>query len=1068
MSQTLLYDAKIQENFLKAVRFYEKAPTFLILNMKIKESVFNSLDHIRIVAFNKKDFVSTFKNKNDSSNNYDTKDFLKFSSNNNQNKLIDYYSRNFGFGFYNSYQNINKTSSLNNSIIDIDKKDIYLEKSNLYSLFITVKDTYELLEKEKNSQENSVYFKVYIKDKNRNVIWTSTIVTSPIKINDLITNASINNEFKYLKYFIKNDLQSAFLSITDHPGEKFLKINFPSGVANESINNITGKRLSRNSKNDIVGLFGTYYDNSLDNKIVDKSKKIVVDLGCKYNDIKLIERFSLTPVKQASLYNFDRQFVQFKLANVYEQIIENYYGNQDYFHFNLSLNVSIDDNTSYTLPDHVVSIRNNDDLINGVLENFGQRFIENKKSLLEEIEISYKNINTRIVQHKIDISKVKDKLTQIKLSTIKDSFTNKDAIYLTSDSRVVNNTLQISAIENLFDLKNRILEIEDGDKLVFYTVTLSDEISDNEKFVYTFIYYIENNFETSQDILGKQTFNNDLDKINYINKTVEINKAFKDSLTFVIDKTNLNLNLSNEDSMILSPIELSLSIVDRFNNLSNFFGYETVKEFLGACFVRFNYVIKISKNNLTFRQDENYLNTGTVGYFEKFYNFNELFRLNDSDEITSNDNIVSNLSFHRDIKDSSFNDFTQIKRSGIFDFIFSDIDPKSLSFKFHQFNNPRSSIILSYDMTLYPIPSLLNKYKNKGLDNIKNVSNCFNNELEAESVDRLFYDYIYNENFNVSFSSYIKIKESFFDPNVSLDNFFSFISKNMIEKNKLTPLDFVKLSNRSFEPLIIDNTDEVENNDIYNRVKAEFYVDRMFGRNLRLQGFPFIQNAIVKSKSRSDAYNIIYDIPGILKFDFDIVKSIKRINSTNNIQNIGLRFVNSLNDSRTSFELRLALVPLVKLNDRTTLSFEEMLQIKGNSEYLDIINEGNTTLLKPNSRFYSRNEEYQTWNNLRFNNYSNYGEDSYALSLEDHSHVLTHTNYKNYFTDFFNEALTFNFVKLHDIRLNVALLITTPDIINNVGKNDYWCDYYQISLLSDAVIDYDIGMLDIIRFVKNS
>ena len=97
----------------------------------------------------------------------------------------------------------------------------------------------------------------------------------------------------------------------------------------------------------------------------------------------------------------------------------------------------------------------------------------------------------------------------------------------------------------MFDLKNRVLEIEEGNKLIFYTTTLNDEISNNTRFTYTFKYYINNNFETTQEIIGEQTYNADLDKINYRNKTLETNKIFKESLIINIDKTNLNLNLSS-------------------------------------------------------------------------------------------------------------------------------------------------------------------------------------------------------------------------------------------------------------------------------------------------------------------------------------------------------------------------------------------------------------------------------------------------------------------------------------------------------------------------------------------
>lgn len=1066
MSQTLLYNAKIQENFLKAVRFYEKAPVFLILSMQIKPSVFNELDHVRIVGFSKKDFIDTFKTPDTSASVYDTKDLLKFSTIKNQNPLIDFYTKNFGEGFYNSYRNNNKSPESGGCIIDIDKSDIYYDKSNLYSLFITVKDTYILLEKENKSVENSVYFKVYVKDKSKNVIWSSSVITSPTKINDLITDTNINNEFKYLKYFIKNDLQSAVLSITNTTGQKFLKINFPSGVANESINNITGRRLSRNSKNDIVGLFGTYYDNSLDSKIVDQSKDILIDLSCTYNDINLTEKFSSTYVKTSSLYDFDRQFVQFSLSNVYEKIIDDYYKNKNSFVFSLSLNVSSGNKLNYTVPNHTITLNRTSSVIQEILSNFNPIFIESKKSYLEGISVSYKNVNTRMVQHKIDISNVKDKLSQIKLINLKDNFRNKNTIYLSLGENTESNVLQIDSIENMLDLKNISLEVEDGDKIVFYTITLDDEISNNEKFVYTFKYFIGNNFESSHDVIGKQTYNVDLDKINYKNKTLETNKLFKKSLNIDINKTNFNLNLSSNNPMIFNINEFKLNNIDRFSGLSRFYGYDSVKEFLSACLVRFSYTSKVSKNNVSFRQDESYLRSGTVGFFEKFYNFDEIFRVNDNNEITSNDNIISNLSFQEDLKNSSFNNLIQLKRSGIFDFIFDDINPKYLTYKFHKLNNPQSTIILSYDMMLYPVPSLLNKYKNKGLDNIKNVINYFNNEQETEMVDALFYDFIYNDNMQVSFSSYLKIKESFFDSNVNLNEFYKFLTKNMYDIRNLPPLDVSKLNNTTFNALILTER-ELENNSIYNTTKAENYVERMFKSSLRVQGFPFTSNNIVKSDDNSNMNTIIYTLPDILKFDFDIVKAIKKINNLNGASNVGQRFINILNDSGTSFESRFALTPMLKLsNDDSILSNEEINQIKASSFYIDVVNEGNNTLMKPNAEFYSIVEEYQTWSNFTFDYYENYGEDSYSLTLTTPDQMLSHVNYKNYFTEFFNEASYFGFTKLHDIRLNVALLITTPDIINLTGKNDFWCDYYQTSLLVNETIDYDIGSLNTIRFVQ--
>ena len=1081
MLNTLLNDAKINDSFLSAVRFYRNAPVFLLFNMKMKKDIYDILDHIRIVAFSKEDFINTFKDNNSGRNsdsfNYDSTDLKKFKNNSqNQNNLINYYNSNFGQGFHNSYRNNRKSSSERSPhIIDINKVDVYYENSSNVKAFITVKDTYILRGKEDLSEEETLYYKVYLKDSYKNTIWNSDVITSPKKISNLINNANLSQNIDYLKYFISEDFRSAIVSLPDPSNnDYYLNIRFIGGVANASTSNITGGLLSENSGS-IVGIFGTEYstnfqsvDSALGNSTIDMSNAITTHLTCNYGNISLKLKNDLSKsVLSRSLYKFDRLDSLFSLENVYEKIIEDYYENKIDFNITLSLNFEFN-NDSYTIPNHTLKLSREN--IDSIVNRYSGKFEASKSEILNNVNVKYSYINTRIVRHDIDLENVSGVLDNIKLSEINNI--NTIFLELDKDSSELSNNIQLSSINSLTELRNitKASTNNSSDTLSFYTLSPINTTRQNSSFTYKLVFFIGDENITARDIIGRHEINEDLDKINYNSKLIESNSIFKNLIELTVSnfKENVNIDLSEENSLLLDSQHLNLRMgsIDRLSNISRFFGYDSVYEFLSGCALNFNYISKISKNRINFNPDftdlSNLISSGTIGNHEKMYDFNEIFRLNDTTQIASDDVILSNDVYLRDLKKSPHNDYNVIKNSGIFDFIFSSVTSKSRTFDFDKIISPNSTIFVSYDFTIYPIPYILNKYKNKGLNELKNVSNYFNDENEASSVDRIFYDYVYNDNPSLSFSKFIELKESFFEPGGDKRLFYEHLKGTL---DGFMPDWFYVYDNDNFSDLINAsfNSNETSNlSNIYSNTRYEFYQQKMIDDSLssRVMDFPYAKNRInVLDASSTEIY---FNLPQILDFDLDIINIIRRSLSTSANK---AEFNNALNDtSSRDFNVRLALSPIVSSsNTELGVSFND---IKSTTNFINVVTNGNELTLHPKINSYKNNDEL-FWRGVNASSYKNYGQDSHSLSIITDD--LLNNNYKDYFADFFNEALMLGFNLLFDIRLNVAISIRVKTNINQDSNQeyDYWEDYYQISLLGNNN-NRSIESLNGIYFIRNT
>lgn len=1000
MSKIILSGAKVEEEFLEAVRFYEQGPTFFLFNIKIRHDLFEDLDNIEISFFNQKIFEDQFGKI---SENVSTKGY----------KYYDDAPENIGKGLYNYQTNSfgkntvlgYKQSSGNQDILrlKVNKRNIYNSGTNSYKLFIPIQKTRDILNAENNAEENStssdnlIRLRLFIKSKENRILWDSGVLLPFKPLQELVNGVQESLNLEYLTYYIQNTLESANISYTgidqqfDRLNRK-IKVSFSQAFQFRGIGDVLS---TNNARETPTLLFNLYYDNIM----LKRGNSIDNRIGINYLDNNEI-LFSIID---------NSQFIK--------QISEDYYAKKENFVFNLTMQFS---NNSVTrdIPQYTIVAKRSDDIIKNIIEEINVLYTE---QILNKFNINFDfvNLGNRKIKHIINTEDLALPLSEISMSKITqrgESFYN---IYAKEDN---SETISLNNFDNLEEIFNELSESDSEGNRIFYTYGSSTSLFGSSNIDYS-LTYKKNDFELLKNPKGTEILDEKLDiqELNFLEVTKEANRILKNNTEILFFEDNLNLNVQNP--MIRQIKNIKISNTSQFSNISNRLGYDNVSAFLSNSIVK---LVLSSKFNLT--RLENY----GVSYY---YNFSDVFNVDSTD--TSNSNISSIVDFNLLVN----NDLV-VKNKYSLQFLDS-----LTSNKLSLFNTLKTRIPNFYyqnivEIYILPVHNLVSKYKNKGLEENLNVSNYFDLQEEANSVNKIFYDMFYDNSTEVSFTDITKAKESYFKENSNYKEFYDVIDEFIFLKAKSESSSSFYNNSRKIDAnefIDIINLTPQEETIISEPSYAYDFSNRMFNNKvIKNNTFPKVANSILSNIDhvvRRETDILILQYSEYLKFDLNFIKGLGlEINQRGLLEN-------------TSYDIRLNLVPFF-LYDEGELRFDETHDFFESISY----NGKNCITLKP-AKYKKEITGYEEilYKGILNNNISIDDADNFSLILntnhKDFDFVGTDI-YKNYYTSgIIDQARALGYTKIYELALNVCLLLKTS---SDKDGEKYFSEYYQIKLLNNS------------------
>lgn len=1007
MSKILLSGARIEEEFLEAVRFYESGPTFFLFNVKIRQSLFEELDNIEISFFNQQIFKKQFReiSKDIVTTNYKYYDY-DTSSEVIEDGIYNYQIQNFG---KNTVLGYNQSSKDEQSVIRliIDKKNIYNVGSNSYKLFIPIQMSRQLLNEESTENGNSdrlIRLRLFIKNKENKILWDSGVLLPFRPLQDLADNVQESLNLEYLTYYVQNTLESSSISYTgiDQTEEwkrQKIKISFSDSFEYGSR---IGDVLPSNSTS------------------LNSSTRFLFNLY--YNDILL--RNNQGTNNSIAINYLDSDFIFFSIIDNLKfitQIVEDYYSNKESFVFNLTMQLTNNDIVR-DIPQYTISLKRSNPIIRSIVEEIQATYTQQTLNKFN-ISFDFVNLGNRKIKHIINTKDLRLPLSEISFSQMKQRESNFYYIYTNENS---SNAVSLENINNLEELFNELTESDDTGNRIFYTYGNSTSFFGSNHIDY-FLTYKKNEFELSKIVIGSEVLDeaSDIQETNFLELTKEANRILKNNIEILFYEDNLNLNI--QSPMIRQIKNIKVININQFSEISSKLGYDNVSDFLSSSIVK---VILNSKFNI--RKLIDY----SASYF---YSFIDVFNIDAFN--TSNTDIDSIIDFNLLI-DNDLN----IKNKYSLQFL----DSRIKSEKLELFNTlitqiPDFYYESNFEIYILPVHNLMSKYKNKGLEENLNVSNYFNIQEEANSVNKIFYDMFYDNSTEISFTDISKAKESYFKENTDYKLFYETIDQFILHRGKSeNSSNFYsnkrKLDANSFIKIINKTSQEVEiNSEPYY---AYNFNNKMFDKNIKNNTFPKITNSILSNidyviMKKTDL--LLFQYPEYLNFDLNFIKDL------------GLGENQRRQLENTSCDIRLNLVPYFLFDEEDA---KGSISIKDSEDFFEsILYDGKKCItLKPKK--YKKSVigyEEILYKGVLNNNISTDKSGNFSLSVKTNHKNFDFVKtdiYRNYHTSgVLEKARVLGYTKIYELALNVCLLIKTSSSKN---REKYFSEYYQIRLLNTS------------------
>lgn len=593
-------------------------------------------------------------------------------------------------------------------------------------------------------------------------------------------------------------------------------------------------RLSYNTELNLFNVNTTSYDDFF---IDDVSS---YDLSIKYKN-KIIDARS-----GISLQIENNRIASFSpdLENLYYDILKDYLEASSQFRFDIQIFMTKNDKNYYGSKS-IVYDRSNNNLRNFITKNLTgsgnttlDSLIKKKLNITAEITQVNSNVSKLTIKHNVenleetflDLIYVKE----VKLTSNANSITRfypKEDIFNIITTNNVTNT-QINKIKLSEFLNN-------SDSAANNTLTVKREKS----------FYINTN---------KQNINN-LKLVLYRKSNVNEFKMFY-NIDYVKTKKSLSLKKSIYEKYTGSLLE-GITI----NNKTPTLNYDQKIDNLSQI------------NEIFFDNVESLSDTATndFGYStndpSKDVFKNTLIKVT-SNKNFSNDNNLRSLSTNSFSKISTLESLTSnMNNSTISGEFLKEIDSNDAVLLNNRNLEKESFKNLSQDLELevYPISSVVAKYKNKGLDASGNVIDYFDDLEEVKEASRTFYEMFYDVDPSMSFTEFLKIKKSYFMPNESSEVFENAVFKYLAGNTKSKAFNFSSTINQiKSENNVFDLNLDTNNN-------TPFDINIHSLRNKK--NFKDIFEINYKNIFKDNTLNI--NIPNKIKLTFESVDDVDIENS---------------------------------------------------------------------------------------------------------------------------------------------------------------------------------------------
>jgi hypothetical protein len=1037
MSQILLYDAKLEEDFLEAARFYDNGPIFFIVNVKIKSSIYEKLDSVMISYFNEDIFKSQFRSNNTvSTSNYkfyniDTEDQNQESNDINKD-LVQYHTGLLGRNSIYSYNQSNESQIKSISVI---KRNVYhINKSN-YKIFIPFSESTDVLNLENSGNNQRLKLRIYFKDDKKNIIWDSDILTPPYTLSQYINNINAELRYDYLSFYVQNTLESASLS--------YNTLNsYPNAPAKQQTLQVSfGNAFD-------FSYSPTRSDNNADVLSNNQNVNILYLLKYKSQNILPVENVGsfVRQNGQTSINSLDLLYFHglSSQSNITNQIVSDYFSGEENFNFNISLSINTEtESNSRSIPSYDIVLNRSNIHIKKIVEEFKSKF-ENQIKAKINPTIQFENIDPKKTRHTISISGIETDLTLTKLKSIffNGRLYDYNNIYFSNEGTDVSKIYSLTEFNNIQEMLSENIE-GDSSNLIFYTYNNSS-VYGSSRVSYDFEYTLSsedaNTFNAVKRIFGTENINISLNEYSYLSDVVLLNSIIKANATIIkTPNESININLSsNPDNSMITKIEsFVINRLDNFDDLAAKYGYEDTLAFLRSSIVR----ITAGSNFKPFNRE--------LG-IDKFYTLDEIFA--GSNETST---ITSNLTFNNDI----IQDYSLSQDNGI-RFLNSLIQNKTYELNELIRRFPDFEYSNGIEIQVFPIHETLRKYKSKGIDSNFNIVNLYDNEIEVKEAERLFYLLMYTSEPTLNYSTFLRSKESFFSTEISNRYFYDSIKQNISEK--LSRNNFYSNRTTINAQLFLDIIENSEG-ELIDESEPSYAYDfsnKMFSKEIKAKSFKSgLGKEIIWEKtkfSRSKPSQIIsLNYSDTIMFDTNIIKRIQGDQETS---------VTSTGLTEGQYDIRLCLVPYFSFD---TLSSNNSSFDENNNTFESVsYNNVNCITLKEN-----------VYNDLNFKKDIYTGFLNNKIFLDDNNDfnlIFESAKQKNnifninhmisyYERGVINQAIELGYNKLYELALNVAVIVTSGGSKSNIK---YYSDYYQIKLLNnkkeeDAI---PIGNIREIRF----
>ena len=995
MSQ--LMDAKLERNFIQATKLFEGGPTLLILNIKLQNRFYQKLSSIDISLFNEAIFKDHFDTPKLG---LGTTNYKYFNEDTDviDRDLVKYHTEKYGA---NSFFGFNQNNDRIIKVVSIDKKNIHYVSGNLFRVILPKDITNEILDIDNDSK---IKFRITAKNDSNNILWDSHIVYIEEKISDIINNVQIEENTDIVEDIFSNMFESAF-------------IDYKSGAISGFGSSLGFNTDTSNSKKVSID-----FSNNLDLK--NNLDTFSANLSLSYNNIEL-----------ENLNNNNKKFEISGNTDLIWSIINDYYNLKEDFIFELNLSFkSSETNLSLPTKQLIVKRDGNKNIVKNIVNDFGTDFVDIIKNKLD-FNITYKNLGDSRIQHNIELSNPSEninvKLDQIVINGNPSIIQN---VYSTPESSV---SYEISQIKNLSELSSSTNN--SNNQITFYTFNRLSQFTGANNVTYKFKYLInDNKFEVNFDgnELGSEATRfalRNYDFSNIHNDIVETNRLLKENTTLNITSIkDANISLSNENPMIFSIDNITISNTSSFRDISDSFGYTSINQFFNNMFVK----IKVTS--------EFNLKRPRKHQFYKIFSFSDLF------DINVDDAVLPSFSTHK-----SFNEEIKIDYQAILSQDFTERGESSFLSRNSFFEEKKSKLNLflkrnslfyyknSIEITFIPIPFLVSKYKDAGLNVQFNVNNIYEDQAEANSVNQAFYKMFFGPESSTNYNSMINAKKSYFENINQRKDFKEIFDRFIVEEIIGNTGSIASVNRLGKEEIsnIIDNKNESDTEivDTSDIVYAYSFNRKMFDLNIPIKSFAsgntgkMTTNFNRIKRLRKRQVPVIINYSESVNFNANFIKEIQSQLEAQDISTNG-----------ATYDIRLNLVPYFSSSSRENLFTRNIVFDNANLNGVDCIT--------PKKTFYNRQ-------NIKYAKTIYRGILRNELTRDSSGNIFVKVNTNNKIIDLFktevyqgylnsgltNEALRLGYDNLFELQLNVCVLVT----FNNLGNEIYFSDYYGIRLFNN-------------------